>query len=30
VRINYARSQLPEMRFEVADAYTTDLFDIVP
>jgi len=30
VRINYARAHVPELRFEVADAYTTDLFDTVP
>src|SRR5262249_35982782 len=30
VRINYARANVPELRFEIADAYTTDLFDTVP
>jgi SAM-dependent methyltransferase len=29
-RINFARTHVPELRFEVADAYTTDLFDTTP
>lgn len=29
-RIEWAKSTVPEVRFEVADAYVTDLFDSVP